>query len=287
MINIKKLFLHRVNLKIKLPFAILICLLSQSTAFGQNSWSVGTSFQTTRGKYIFETGTNTYYLYSNLRYYSDRLNFSVSVPLIAQSNDQVTNSGGMFLPTGQMHGDLENSQQSHGGMMGGTSNFSSLNWGLGDVYFWSSYQILTENYNRPALILNTQLKAPTAGVEKNYGTGEYDYGASLTIRKTYTHWMMLFDAGYLVLGDPEGSNYQDPVTYGAGLGKTFYQGQYSFLLYYQGYTKIFNDLAAPGQLSLGITYKPMTSLTLSVIGASGVSETSPDFSLLTGFDLTF
>ncbi len=79
-----------------------------------------------------------------------------------------------------------------GNMMGSTKKFSPPAWGIGDIYLLSSYQILTEQLDRPALILTTQLKAPTADVEKNYGTGEYDYGANLTIRKSVSQFIYIF-----------------------------------------------------------------------------------------------
>lgn len=283
---LNKGYLQRIRILV-----LLVLLFSHISVYGQNTWSIGTSVQATQGKYIFENSTNTYYLYSNLRYYLDRLNFSVSVPLIAQTNDQITNIGGMFLPAGQMHEDTDNPQGgmmgNSGNMMGNSKKFSSLAWGIGDIYLLSSYQMLTEQLNRPALILTAQLKVPTADVEKNYGTGEYDYGVNLTIRKSVSQFIYIFDLGFLVLGDPEGFDYQDPLTFGAGLGTTFYQGQYSILLYYQGYTKIFSELPAPGQWSLGFLYKLNSSLTVSALGAAGVSETSPDFSILTGFEWSF
>lgn len=283
-----------------LYFLILFCFVflgSNSVVHSQSGWSVGASFQAAQGNYIFDTNTNNYYLYSNLRYQSGRWNFSASLPLVAQNNDQITRTGGMLLPTGQMHGDEINTTSFHGGgmmgrydhdmMAGSPVHLNALIWGLGDVYLWNSYQLLFENGDRPALILNGQIKVPTASVEKNYGTGEFDFGFSFTFRKTVSQFLALFDLGYLILGDPEGINYIDPITFGGGLGKTFDRGKYSILLYYQGYSKIFEEFEAPAQASLGLNYRLNQSIALSVVGTKGLSNTSPDFSFSSGIDWIF
>jgi hypothetical protein len=255
--------------------------------FAQDKWSIGSSFQSSSGNYIYETNTNTYSWYSNLRLQQNRWNISVSFPVIAQNNDQVTGAGGMFLPSGNMHSDNAGNGSHHGGMMEDNEIFRNLDVGIGDLYLWNSYLLSNEYNERPAVYINAQLKIPTASTKKNYGTGEFDFGIGFTLRKTISSFFAVVDFGYLYFGDPEGFEFKNPLSFGAGIGRNFLQGKYSTLLLYQGYTKIFDEFQAPSQISLGINYRAHLNLVLSFIGASGLSETSPDFSLSSGFELYF
>jgi len=267
-------------------FALVSLLTANTLAGGQ--WSVNASMQGTKGNYVFTTTTNSYYLYAGLRYRASKWNVSASLPIVAQNNDLVTRTGGMFLPTGGSHHDQNESVPSHhGGMMSQGGWASTMSMGFGDLYLLGERQLLGDYLRGPVIFTNVQIKFPTASKAMNYGTGEFDYGIGLSLRQKLGSFAGFVDLGYLILGDPEGVAFKDPLTFGAGLAKFLWQEKLSLLLYYQSYSQIFAGYASPRQLSLGGSYQVNPRITLTASGLVGLSETAPDFSFLTGFEWQF
>ena len=88
--------------------------------------------------------------------------------------------------------------------------------------------------------------------------------------------------GYLDIGDPDGITYNNPFTYGIGIGNFFNYGEYSLLLYYSGYSKILDDYDPPQQISLGANYRVSETLILSFIGSAGLGNLMPDYTTSIG-----
>ena len=88
-----------------------------------------------------------------------------------------------------------------------------------------------------------------------------------------------------MLGDPDEFDYENPLTFGIGIGKTINKGKIYTSAYYQQYTRIIEDLDKPRQLSIGISYRINSNLFFSVSWIKGFSETSPDRGLIGGFQV--
>lgn len=283
-----------------LLFLIFILLVSLSQSGISGTWSINGGVQYLNGNYIYTTSTSTYYLSGGIRYQSNRWNAGISVPVIAQNNDLISGSGGMFLPSGHNHqGGSGGMGGGHhgGGMMGGgrvaTDDVASqFQFGMGDVYLSGQYQLLgNESSNfftnrRPSIAISAQIKFPTASETPDYGTGEFDYGMSINLSQRWKNYVGFLDAGYWLLGDTPQINYKDPFTYGIGIGRFFKGGQLSALLYYQGYSTILENYDPPRQGSLGFYYRASDQIIFSVTAMAGFSNTSPDFGLSAGFNLT-
>ena len=273
--------------------AIFLITFSQST-FGGN-WSINGGVQYLNGKYIYTSSTSTYYLTGGIRYQSDRWNIGISLPVIGQNNDLVSNSGGMFVPAGHSgqggnSGGMSNGHQG-GGMMGGgrivTDNVEShFQFGLGDIYLSGQYKFVTDGDVRPSVAVSAQIKFPTASEKYNYGTGGFDYGLTVNLAKRWKNYGGFLDAGYWLLGDIPDINYKNPFTYGIGIGRFFKDGRFSALLYYQGYSTILENYDPPRQGSLGIYYRIDDQTFLSLTTTVGFSNTSADFGLSVGFSLS-
>ncbi|PKL83085.1 MAG: hypothetical protein CVV24_06705 [Ignavibacteriae bacterium HGW-Ignavibacteriae-3] len=121
----------------------------------------------------------------------------------------------------------------------------------------------------------------------NIGTGKYDFGASVTLRKGFDTYLAIVDLGYLNIGDPTGITYNNPFTYGVGFGKYFNDGNSSLLLYYQGYTEIISGYSAPQQISIGFNHQLNSQLTLTIVGGIGLSKFSPALLASTGISWHF
>lgn len=269
----------------------IIFIFTATFAFAVGQWSVNTSAQVTKGNYIFDSNITTYYFYGGFRFQTDRWSMAVNLPIIGQNNDLVTRTGGLFLPTGGMHHNENNEQDPFaGGMMGDDNNedmhgmfpSGNLTYGLGDLYLYYEFQVLQEQATVPSVSLNSQTKVPTASQEKNYGTGEFDYGLGVSFRKSLNDFTIFMDIGFLVIGDPPEVTFNDPVTFGLGIGKFFNHGRSSLQLYYQSYSEILPGYQAPSQVSLGFYFRMHRNLTVSLVGLAGLSETSPGTSFSSG-----
>lgn len=261
-------------------FSAIILLAPFRSEVFAGDWSVNGSIQYLTGDYIYTTATSTYYLTGGIGYLTDRWNFGIAFPIIAQSNNLVYGSGGMLLPG---HEGVSNSDGgNHGqGMHGGrimTNNVGHhLKVGLGDVYLSGQYQLFAEKNSLPSVAITGQFKYPTAS--NDFGTGEYDYGTSVNISKRLGNYAGFLALGYWFLGDPPEVDYRNPITYGIGLGRFFNGEKYSALIYYQGYTTILSDFDPPISGSLSLYYDTKSNTVLSITISAGFSSTSPDFGL--------
>ena len=277
MLNLKRLY-------IKYLFLVLIFLLSNTAfLFAEGKWSVNSNVQFSRGKYLFEDNTNTYFLYGGVRYRTSKWSLFANVPLIAQNNDLVTNTGSTILPS--IHHENQGSSGSghHGGMTD-DNGISHFIMGLGDLYVSGEYLIFAEGNGLPYIAGNVKLKIPTAGTTNNFGTGKLDYGFGFSARKQIKGYLAVVDLGFWGLGDPQGLKYNDIHSFGAGVGRFFNQNRYGMMLYFETYSKILSDIEANRQISLGLNYRINAKIIFSVIGATGLSNASPDISFSSGLE---
>ena len=273
-------------------FLVLITnseITAQSNMYSDNSkWTLSTSFQVTGGGYIYNEYSIFYLLYGGIRYQINNLTLYGYIPLVAQNNPGFTQSGMMIIPT-----DREN--EGGGGMMNGNnmhgqnnpmdqSSMMNMHISLGDFYLYGAYQVLNEINHSIDLFINPNVKFPTAAGSTGIGTGKFDYGLSINARRPIESFIILAEAGFIKLGDPSGINYNDPFTYGIGLGKFISENGNSILLYFNSYTKILDNYEHPRQVSLGLNLKLNSSTALSLIGSKGLSSYSPDFSISGGFN---
>jgi hypothetical protein len=260
-------FAHLRGLTLRpLKLIIMISMLTSVYSYAQGGWSVNSSFQVTSGDYITSNTTNNYYFNIGSRYQAEEWYISANISIIAQD--------GLF-------------PESDGNDMMGGSGMSHLNMGIGDLYMFGEVNLLKGTNVLPWIALSSQIKIPTASSINNLGTGEFDYGIGLILRKPLTSFIIFGDIGYLNLGDPEEITFLNPITFGIGLGRGFDYGNYSLSVYYQRYTKIYEAYPAPHQLSLGLYANIINRTFLSIIGSKGLSKTTPDFSISAGIEYYF
>lgn len=267
-------------------FLILLLLFFLGNAHA-GDWMVRGSAGYLTGEYIYTTTTSTYSLNGGIYYETEKWNTGISLPLIIQNSGLVSGSGGMIIPS--HHGQNENDMSGgyHEGRMGGgrintDGTGSQYEAGIGDVYLSGQYHLMRSDNLQPVVSITSKIKIPTASTSENFGTGEFDYGFVLNFSKTVGKYVGFLDAGYWFLGDSPEIDYENPFTYGVGIGRFFGQGKFSALLYYQRYSEILPEYEPPRRLSGGLYYNmnPMTVLSFNITG--GVSETSPGFGLSAG-----
>ena len=280
---------------IRKPFAVflILFLFSSNNSFvrGQERWTLSTSLQYSSGSYQLNNFNKIIYLYGGAGYQTSKWGFNISVPMVAQSSGGVGQVGGMMLPNGNTSGSImgSNGGTNSSGMMGNSGslmNSQSMSTfghiGLGDLYLYGSYNVFEDNASLFSITLNSFVKFPTANNSQGLGTGKFDVGVSATIRQTVKSYLAFADVGYIEIGKPASINYKNPISYGLGVGRYFDESNYSLLLYYQAYTTIIEGYDSPKSISLGFNYKIDQRLTLSLIGAAGLSKVTSDFSFSSG-----
>lgn len=249
---------------------LLLMLLTSGKLTAQDGWYFTSSVQLSGGNYVFDSYNRVFSIYGGLRYQGENFGITASIPLVSSNNNSVNQTSGMMVPSGTNIGTNTSTMQ------------NGMNFGLGDLYGYLDYKVISDYESGIDLFANAQFKVPTAATSMNIGTGKYDFGGSVTFRKTLDSFVGIVDLGYLNIGDPDSITYKNPFTYGIGIGKFFNYGEYSLLLYYTGYTKIIDDFDAPKQISLGINYMASDDIILSLISSAGFGNTSPDFTLSGG-----
>ena len=285
---------------------ILLTILLDGNLFAQEelhvqqaNWYINTNLHLAGGNFIYNSFDNVISLYGGVGYQSGNFGISFSIPVVGNKSNFISQSGGMMLPIGNSkngYGNMQNSGSNGSGMMGSgnsmmgssSSAVGGINWGLGDLYLYSNYQLVSQNDFFTDVIVNANVKFPTASTHMGIGTGQYDYGASLTFRKSFdlsdnlNSFVAIADLGYINFGDPPGITYENPFTYSFGLGKFFNDGEYSLLLYYSAYTEVVKGYDPPRQIALGLNYKVSDNLILTGIGAAGLSKFSPAYNFSAG-----
>lgn len=270
-------------------------LLSAASVHAQTNWYATGYLQYSQGNYIFGSNTSTFYLVPGLRYESGGWSASVILPIVSQNNNLVTGAGGMLLPHG---GSNMNMSSGTGGMMGdnGSSTMGGMSSlvGLGDLFLTGECQIIHPDIdestggfgtdaNSPILGIDVQVKVPTASTLNNFGTGKFDFGGSLNYRQLFGVYVIMANAGYLVLGKPAGVDFKNPFSYGGGVGRFVGHGNFSLALMYQGYTTILFGYPPPNQASLGLNFKATSDLIWTLLLSKGLTDTAPSFGITGGF----
>jgi hypothetical protein len=144
---------------------LIIIFFSSKNVFGQNGWYLNSSVQISGGSYILNSYSNVYSIYGGLRYQGEGFGVSISVPVIGSVNND------SLIQNTHMNG-------------GGSSMISSMNYGLGDIYCYTDYRVLSEYESFADLYFNSLIKIPTASTNLNVGTGEFDLGISILLKKS-------------------------------------------------------------------------------------------------------
>jgi len=239
-----------------------LAVASGSPAHAQ--WRYNTYVQTSAGNYIYTSAARNYYLTQGLQYRSGRWSLEGNMAFAARDGDSLTVRGSEMMP-------------------GSESGHAAMNLGLGDIFARASYVLAPQRNGWPSFTLRALTKVPTASAARGLGTGEWDAGAFLSLARFSGNSYLTAEVGYLWLGDPPGATYLDPVSYAAGIGRTFVNGRLGALLLYSGTGKIFAEYEAPRQIGLGLNWRFSQRLGVFTNLARGLSETVPDFGLSFGF----
>lgn len=249
------------------------------------------SVQYSSGEYIFSERTHSVYLSNGLSVSGDRVDVSVSLPVIFQSSPWVSYSlvgsipsggtqqgavGGRRGKNGQGDGQGAASKAGGGRDPGGDGQgpggdgthdpsegrqpgetlvlpdtTSYTSVGIGDPSARLDAQVLRDGPSWLGVGLSASVKVPVADVDRGFGTGAWDGGLGLSLSKRVGSWFLFGDATYWWLGDMTDVALNNSVAYSASVGRSLAGGSFGLLASLSGYTREIVDNVNP-PLQLGV-----------------------------------
>lgn len=262
---------------------IAVVINSSNTAFAQNRVIFTTTLNALGNRYSDGSMVNSYYLYSGIRFQAQDYYLSLNIPLVYNSSGSFAKIGNMYIPNDNGGGGSIPSSGIHGKMMR-DNNMSSMKFGIGDMYLYSSYNLLSTQNSYLGLSLDGFIKFPTASQSLNTGTGKIDFSIASSAKKIIGTFSFFVQAGYLFLGNAGDSNVNNPFTFSTGIGNNFGNGNHLLLLEYDSHSTVIVGYSSPKQLSLGYTYLINSKLSYMMTGSAGLNNASPDYSVSLGFN---
>lgn len=193
-----KKYLHYAVLVLVATVFCGVMPLARAASTGETSVSLGAEY--TSGDYGTSSETNIWYFPVTLRYETDRYMMALTVPyLIVEGTGNVVASGGR-------HGTPRPNPNP-------TNQGTQTNYGLGDIELVASH-VIAQSEAGWRVSLGGYIKFGTADEQENLGTGEDDFSVHLAADRTYETNTLFGTAGYKVLGDMPGVDY-DNVFFGS------------------------------------------------------------------------
>ncbi len=245
------------------------------------SWQVGGSASYFTGKYGTDVRTDTLYVPTSLRRLFDNGDITLVIPYVTvTSNCGVTVVSGVPLRTGGLCPSTTAS---------GTFPSRVTESGVGDVLLIGRYYLYTEQENGllPSIMLSGRVKAPTADRDRGLGTGEWDEGGGIGLTKLLTDRLIaLADAGYTIIGKPEGVDLRNQWSYDVGLGYYFLPALLGSV-YYEEARALVSSFQNPRDVFMGLSWKITQTLRLNGGVEKGLSTGAPDYGASIGASFRF
>ena len=179
-------------------------------------WKFSSSVNYDTGDYGTNTRTESVYVPFTLKRYYREGNLSVTVPFLRQSSTgQVTRVGGKpMLATGRK-----------------TGGANPPETGLGDIMVHGAYILKQDGPKSFDLAAGGRLKLPTADETRGLGTGELDEGVGFEFAKKVSPGLtLLADGYYTIIGDPEGTDFNNQLAFNLGFAKALSKSEASLVL---------------------------------------------------------
>lgn len=254
-------FLHRETPMRKVFLALGVCAAAAVTspaiaqsADGDSDFSITTGVDYSSGDYGTTTDTEILVVPVSARISTGDLRFSASIPYI-----RITGSDSIVGGEG-------------GPIIVDPNSPATTRSGIGDLTLGANYAI-PEDRLGVGVDFGARVKLPTA--ETGLGTGKTDVSFSSELSRTFGTITPFVQAGYRIMGDPDGVNL-DNVWFGS-VGASASIGR-SVLLASYDYRQATSPLVDDSQEVFGALSTPISkALNLTLYGSAGLSDGAPDF----------
>jgi len=265
-------------------FAVLCVLLHPAWGRAEATiYSVGLGVEFASGDYGTGIGTDAVFMpFTASVYPTDRLDFTLELPLVYQSTSAVV--AGQYMGMQSAGAQPKMAAMTGPGMttgMGTSAPPSSANeshYGLGDMKLKAGYVLYTEEEYVPAIRPNVYLKIPTADKHRFLGTGSFDGGFAVELTKWFGDWFADGETGYAIQGKSSVLAVKDYLYYYAGGGYQVTEKLRPMLLV-KGSTATVEGGAPLMELRLRAKYQLTKSTMIDGYLAKGVETASPDYGM--------
>lgn len=257
------------------------------------------SLQYATGDYTLSETTTSFLLFNGFSYRKGKWNFTASIPLIDQDSPYVTYVGGTPVPSGRRQGVEAGTTSTTGSSSTGSTNGSgtgtggtvvvpdpqTVNFsesGLGDPVFRADFAVSERQASGVRFGVYGAAKPPLADEDSGFGTGEWDYGAGITVSKRAGSALFLADLGYWIFGDLPDFELEDPFAYSFGLGRSLEGSRYSVLGSVSGYTETVDGVDGPIEAGFTVSRLNSSGRSFNVTLSAGLTESAPDYAVSTG-----
>lgn len=237
----------------------LCATLATSPAFAQSNdegpeLSITTGVDYSTGDYGTGTDTDILVVPVSARIQTGDVRFSASIPYIRiKGSDNIVGGDG-------------------GPIIVDPSSPGTTRSGIGDLTLGANYAIPEDRYGI-GFDFGARVKLPTA--ETGLGTGKTDVSFSGELSRTFGAVTPFVQAGYRIMGDPDGVDL-DNVWFGSAGASVLLSK--SVLLASYDYRHATTDVVEDSQEVFGAFSTPVSdALNLTLYGSAGLSEGAPDF----------
>ncbi|MBI4000741.1 MAG: transporter [Nitrospira defluvii] len=159
--------------------------------------------------------------------------------------------------------------------------------GLGDIILKGRYYVVEERDALPLIALTARVKLPTANEQLGLGTGALDYGFGVEMSKMFgEYWIAFLDAGYNIIGDPDGLQFQNQHWYDVGAGY-FVTRDLLASVYFEEYRAIVPGFVNARDFFFAMNYTVSSAWRLNSGVTVGVSNGAPDYAFSVGASYRF
>ncbi len=186
----------------------------------QTKYSVSLGVEYSTGQFGTDITTDAVAIPLRLYWYpTDRLDLSLEIPYLYQSNSVTTPFGvGRFKTAStQQVGGVRTTKRNGSSTFASTFNVTNSQSGIGDLVLKGGYVVLQEGELMPEIRPEVYVKFPTADQNKGLGTGEFDGGIGVTISKWVGNWNGNLEGVYNFIGKSQNFKLNDFFSYEAGV----------------------------------------------------------------------
>jgi hypothetical protein len=153
--------------------------------------------------------------------------------------------------------------------------------GLGDIVGSAGYRVVDSLLTGTQVVVSARVKFPTASAAQGLGTGRTDVGAAAAVRKRFESGWLYGEVGYLILGQPAGTDLRNAVTWSLG-GGTRVASRLFLLASAFGNTAVLAGYDSPMEIGAGIGLRLADHVNLTAIPSVGLSHASPKYGVMVG-----
>jgi hypothetical protein len=279
-----KPFFRRERSVILLAVVTILFLPAWVYAAG-TKYDIGLGFEFATGQYGTGITTDSVLMPFIVEVYpTERLDFSLELPLVYQSSSAVVGGEFMGMRSGMSSTSSGMGSTSVMAAMGGpgprtnasSSNINDSQFGLGDMKLKAGYVLYTEEEYVPAIRPYVFLKIPTADKNKFLGTGAVDGGFAVELTKWFGKWFADGEMGYTFQGNSSVVTVKDYMFYTAGAGYQVSERLRPMFLF-RGSTPTVQGASALLEARLRVKYQFTKNTGIDGYVAKGITTASPDF----------